>query len=82
MQEKKINLEAASSKLRIVNPESPPQARISSLPPDTKDAKHSVAFWSILHIFQIAINFKEEEEFLWKVIPAVHCAHQFEELSG
>lgn len=41
-------LEAASSNLLIVFPESPPQASTSCLPPDTKAAKHSVAFWSKL----------------------------------
>lgn len=38
------NLEAASSKLLIVNPESAAQESISSLPPDINEARHCVAF--------------------------------------
>lgn len=39
-------LEAISSKFLIVDPESDPQTRTSSLPPDIKADKHSVAFCS------------------------------------
>lgn len=39
-------LEAISSKLLIVDPESDPQTRTSCLPPDIKADKHSVAFCS------------------------------------
>lgn len=42
------NLEATSSKLLNVNPESGAQASISCLPPHIKAAKHSVAFWSMM----------------------------------
>lgn len=81
-------LEAASSNLLIVFPESPPQASTSCLPPDIKAAKHSVAFWSKLlqqaWVTYIPLLCNSTYNLIIKRerVPAFHYDHHFEEQFG